>query len=159
MEELTDNAVSSSRLLSAVHWLLSAALVATAVFFAYAMLQCLRSVERYGFPATMDVDFLTGCIALAGAILLLGGMIGRLRSGEPLFTLENARVFRLMALVVMVKVVVSVLVQAIISGANPAFRMDIVFSADMLLVVLVLYLLYAIFKHGSSLQAEVQDMV
>ncbi len=159
MEELNDNAVGSSRILSAVHWLLSAALVATAVFFAYVVLQCLRSVERYGFPATTDVDLLTGCIALAGAILLLDGMIRRLRSGEPLFTLENARTFWLMALVVMVKVVVSVLVQAAISGANPAFRMNISFSVDALLVVLVLYLLYAIFKHGSSLQAEVQDMV
>ena len=160
MEELSDDCPDKpKKVFSAVHWLLVAIVVLSAACFVYALVRCASSVGRYGFPTTSDIDLLTGVIALAGTAMLLDGIARRLRSGEPPFTQGNARAFRLMAAIVLVKIIVSVVAQFLVSNVNPALGMNVVFSVDAVLAMLVFYLLHIIFKYGTTLQAEVQDLV
>ena len=86
-------------------------------------------------------------------------MIRRIRSGIPPFEEDNARSFFLMAVVVAAKIVLSIVVQATIFFSETALEKSFSFSIDALIAAVVLLAIYKIFKYGSTLQAEVQDLV
>ncbi|MBO4568922.1 MAG: hypothetical protein J5674_02965 [Candidatus Methanomethylophilaceae archaeon] len=159
MEETECLVSKGRRACSAAHWLLLAAVAISAAFLAAAVVETMGSVSRYGIPTGADADRLMSIVAIIAVVVLMDCVVRRIRAGVPPFAEENAGAFLLMAAVVLMKAVLSVIVQAAIFFADTGFGKSFLFPIDAIMAGGVFLVLYMIFKYGSTLQAEVQDLV
>ena len=144
---------------SALHWTLTAAAVLFAIVFAAVSYETAMTVGQYGIPSGNEVDWLMSIVAIEGVIVLIDRVVRRIRSGVPPFMEENAHSFFLMAVIVFAKIVLSAMAQAAIFFSEIATVKTFFFSVDALMAGVILLAIYKIFKYGSTLQAEVQDLV
>ena len=141
------------------HWFLIAVTILFAVALVVVIGGALSSIVEYRLLTGANVDQLMGIAAMIGVTLLIDGIVRRIRSGVPPFVEENSRAFLLMAWIVFAKVLLSTVTQAAIFFTDAGFNKSFTFSIDSLIALVVLLILHMIFKYGSTLQAEVQDLV
>jgi hypothetical protein len=144
---------------SALHWVLTAVAVLFAIVFVAILYETAMTIGQYGIPSGNEVDWLMSIVAIEGVIVLMDRVVRRIRSGVPPFAEENAHSFLIMAMIVFAKIVLSVMAQAAIFISETAIVKTFFFSVDALLAGVILLAIYKIFKYGSTLQAEVQDLV
>ncbi len=147
------------RACTVAHWFLVAITVLSAVAFVIVFGGALDSIVKYGLLTGANVDQLMSIAAIIGVTLLIDCIVRRIRSGVPPFAEENSRSFLLMAWIVFAKVLLSTVTQAAIFFTDAGFNKSFFFSIDSLIALVVLLILHMIFKYGSTLQAEVQDLV
>ena len=146
------------RACTVAHWFL-AIMVLSVVAFVIVFGGALASIVKYGLLTGANVDQLMSIAAIIGVTLLIDCIVRRIRSGVPPFAEENSRSFLLMAWIVFAKVLLSTVTQAAIFFTDAGFNKSFFFSIDSLIALVVLLILHMIFKYGSTLQAEVQDLV
>ena len=159
MDECGIDERKGRRVWTVAHWFLIALGVLFAAGFVAVLQGMSKTIDRYGIPSGNEVDWLLSIVAIIGVLALIDGVIRRIRSGIPPFEEDNARSFLLMAVVVAAKIVLSTAVQATIFFSETALDKSFSFSIDALIAAVVLLAIYKIFKYGSTLQAEVQDLV
>lgn len=144
---------------SVLHWALIVAAVLIAIVFVVISYEAYLTIHQYRIPSGNEIDCLMSILAIEGVIVLIDRIVRRIRSGVPPFAEENAHSFLLMATIVFAKIVLSIVAQAFIFFSDAPMTKSFFFSVDALMAGVILLAIYEIFKYGSTLQAEVQDLV
>ena len=159
MCEIDGKSLRSKRVFTLMHWALVVSIFLMAAWFVVAMASGCGSIDVYGYLTGSDVDGLVGIAAAMGVILIFDRIIRSLRFGNPPFAEDHAYAFLLMAAIMVVRTVVSVLIQLSFFFMDSSIEYGIRISLDPLIAGVVFFVLYVVFKYGSTLQAEVQDLV
>ncbi|MBE6520072.1 MAG: hypothetical protein E7Z68_03020 [Thermoplasmata archaeon] len=141
--------------------LVSAAIVivALAALFAVEAVQDIQNLSKFGTLEPAASDYLLNLIVMMLSIAILCSVIRDVMKGKSFFTSANAERFLIIGVLIILKIVMSIVIQLVIFSVYPHLNNGVVFPIVVVLSVFVVFILYYICKQGSRLQEDVDNIV
>ena len=134
-------------------------IVAVAVMFVMAVVQDIQNLDRFGTIEPARADNLLNLMVMILSVLILCFVIRDVSKGGSLFTSANTERFLIIGIMIVLKIIVSIVVQISIFAIYPGLNHGLAFPIDVILSGFMIFMLYYICKQGSRLQEDVENIV
>ncbi len=141
--------------------LVSAAMVimALAVLFVVEAVQDIQNLSKFGTLEPAAADYLLNLMVMMLSVATLCLVIRDVMKGKSLFTDANAERFLIVGILIILKTIMSIIIQFVIFSVYPYLNKGVVFPMVLILSGIIVFMLYYIFKQGSRLQEDVDNIV